>query len=268
VLGRGDPLLLVPGLGVTCDVWDPVLPELASDLSLILVDNRGVGRSAARRPAESLRDYVADLVELMDYLQLDRAHVLGLSMGGMIARQLAADHPSRVDRLVLVSCTDRSSPYLRQIMGLLGGVLRRLSSKAFARTIEMLGTSPGFYDAHPELRVQRVREKSRTAGARAIARQLACVAHAADCLDDSDPVAAPTLVIAGEYDALVPACYARAMAERLPDSRFLMIPGAGHNPLLECPELVGPPIIDFLLHTDSTFPSVPEGVVRAALGAA
>src|SRR5947207_13087468 len=106
VIGEGAPLLLIPGLGNTCRVWDPVSPELARHFSLILVDNRGLGRSVARRKPRDLSAYSTDYCELLNALQLDRAHVLGLSFGGVIAQRVAMDHPSRVDRLVLVSCTD------------------------------------------------------------------------------------------------------------------------------------------------------------------
>jgi len=246
VLGRGDPLLLVPGLGVTCNVWDPALPELAAHFSLILVDNRGIGRSRPRRRAESLRDYSADLVELMDHLQLERAHVLGLSLGGMIARRFAVDHPSRVNRLVLVSCTDRVTPYLEQVMRLLGGVLRGLGPKALAQVIETLGTSPEFFDANTALTEQRVREKTCVADAKTIAGQLACLAAEVRSVDARESVSAPTLAISGQYDPLIPSCYVRAMASRIPGSRFIQINGAGHNPLIECPDRVVPPIVDFL----------------------
>lgn len=258
VLGRGEPLLLIPGLGTTCNVWDAALPELATRFSVVLVDNRGLGRSAAKRPAESLRDYAADLVELMDYLQLDRAHVLGLSLGGMIARRLAADHPSRIDRLVLVSCTDRCTPYLQQVMRLLGGIVRRFPPEVFARAVETLGTSPDFFDAN-ELQIERrIVGKCGDAGKRAIACQLRCLAREAEEVGEPDPVMAPTLVIAGEHDALVPPCYARAMAERIPGSQFELIDGAGHNPMFECPERVVPLISEFLKET-------PKGGGRGAI---
>jgi pimeloyl-ACP methyl ester carboxylesterase len=256
VIGRGDPLLLVPGLGVTRSVWDPIVPELAAHLSLILLDNRGAGRSEPVRPAECLRDYVSDLVELMDHLQLERAHVLGLSLGGMIARRLAADHPSRVDRLVLVSCTDRFSPYLWQVMRLLDGLARQRSGDAFARAVETLGTSPEFYDAHARQSEERVREKCRNAGAGLIGQQLACLARDTDGGGEVDPVSAPTLVMAGEYDPLIPACYARAMADRIPGSRFLLVPGAGHNPLQECAELVARDLINFLTRSQANSPAL------------
>src|SRR5437762_10588620 len=97
VLGQGDPLLLVPGLGMTCRSWDPVVSELTRHFTLILQDNRGLGMSQPKRPPRSIGDLSADLVELLDYLQLDRVHVMGLSLGGMIAQRLAIDHSSRVD---------------------------------------------------------------------------------------------------------------------------------------------------------------------------
>jgi len=98
--GEGEPLLLIPGLGGTCRLWDPIAPHLANDFSLILIDNRGIGRSVPRRKLRTLADYSSDIAELLDTLQLDRAHVLGLSLGGIIAQRFAIDHPSRVDRLV------------------------------------------------------------------------------------------------------------------------------------------------------------------------
>src|SRR5215217_6309557 len=111
LVGEGEPLLLIPGLGGTCRLWDPVLPELARHFTLILLDNRNVGRSVSKgkRPATTLAHNASDLVELLDALQLDRTHVMGVSLGGVIAQRMAVDHASRVDRLVLVSCTDRFS---------------------------------------------------------------------------------------------------------------------------------------------------------------
>ena len=246
LLGQGDPLLLIPGLGVTSSIWEPVAPELAEHFTLILVDNRGVGRSEAKRQPATLRDFSADLIELLDLLQVERTHVLGLSFGGVIAQRLTADHPSRVNHLVLASCTDRFTPYLRHVALLLGQTLGRLRSKTFVQTIEVLGSSPRYVDERPEVVDQRVLEKcAERIPRRAIGRQLRCLA-AANSIDlERDPILSPTLVIAGEHDFLIPNCYAREMAARIPSSRFVLVPGAGHNPLVECPEQVLPWIIDF-----------------------
>lgn len=244
--GQGEPLLLVPGLGGTCRVWDPVLPELARHFTLILVDNRGVGRSEPKRHARSLADLASDLVELLDALQLDRAHVMGVSLGGIIAQRLAVDHPSRVDRLVLVSCTDRFSPYLTHMAGLLAQTLRHLPRDAYHRTMELLGTAPEYLDEHlPEIE-QRVREKCRSgASPRAVGRQLRCLA-CSEIDSRHYRIAAPTLVLAGEFDAIIPRCYAKRMADKIPGSTLVTVPGASHNPLADHPERALPHVVSFL----------------------
>src|SRR5688572_26745050 len=113
--GSGPPLLLIPGLGRTCQMWEQVAPELAESFSLIMPDNRGMGRSVSRRAPRVLADLAVDMIELLDALQLDRAHVMGISLGGMIAQWLAVEHPARVDKLVLVSTAHRAAPYLREM---------------------------------------------------------------------------------------------------------------------------------------------------------
>jgi pimeloyl-ACP methyl ester carboxylesterase len=246
LIGDGEPLLLIPGLGVNCRGWDSAVPELAEHFTLILADNRGTGRSVGRRHPQTLADFCADLVELLDHLQLERAHVLGLSLGGMIAQRLAIDHPGRVDRLVLMSCTDRFSPYLRQVATILAHCVRHFSWGMFQRTVEVLGTAPQFWDGNAEKIEQRIAAKCATTESRSsVVRQLRCLSSSE--LDERDyRIAAPTLVIAGDQDALIPSCYAKQMADKIPNSQFLLIHGAGHNPLQETPEQVVGPIIQFL----------------------
>ena len=248
--GEGDPLILVPGLGADCRFWDTIADDLLKHFSLIRVDNRGLGQSVPKRRPTTLRDYSADLVELLDYLQIERAHMLGLSLGGTIAQRFAIDHPSRVSRLVLVSCADRFGPYLCEVASLVGQSLRWFPKKMFAQMMEILGGGPMYFDADPQ-RLERRLEEIGQANVRrsAVVRQLRCLTAS-----DPDPqeyhISAPTLVIAGEYDTLIPHCYVRRMAEAIPDSRFMLIPDAGHNPFLECPQKVLPSIIEFLCHNN------------------
>jgi pimeloyl-ACP methyl ester carboxylesterase len=244
--GSGDPLVLVPGLGSTCDLWDSVATELANSFFVILLDGRGVGRSIAKRAPKTLEDFSVDLLELLDHLQLPRSHVLGLSLGGMIVQQFAHDHPSRVDRLVLVSCTHRFSPYLREMARLLGQALRYFPQDLYRRTVELLGAAPEYMDAHlDEMDRRLVTAREKGIPRSAVARQLLCLArHDRD--EGWDPTTAPTLVIAGEQDHLIPPCYARRMAEQIPGSEFMLVPGCGHNPFVEQPCLVLPRIEEFL----------------------
>lgn len=246
LLGNGEPLLLIPGWGTTCDHWGKITSHLSKSLSLILIDNRGVGRSVARRLPQTLADYAADIVELFDELQLDRAHVLGLSLGGLIAQRLAVDHPSRVDRLVLVSCTDRFTPYLGQMAAMLGRSARWMPRQAFQRTFELLGTGPQYVDAHAAELEERVQQRcARSIGGSALVQQLRCLARS-ELPEAEYRIQSPTMVIAGEHDAIIPSCYGRRMAEKIPGSRFLLVSGAGHNPMDEYPDTVLPEIVNFL----------------------
>lgn len=251
IMGTGDPLLLIPGLGATCDLFSCVKPELSRSFSLILIDNREMNGSIAKRLPQTLADYAVDAVELLDYLQLDRAHVMGLSLGGIIAQQLANDHPSRVDRLVLMSCTHRFGPYLREIAKLLGQALRHFPPDVFHRMVELLGTAPQYVDAHVEEMEQRIAVAQRVQVPRtALAHQLRCLG----CRDVAGMpdyrITQPTLVIAGEQDMLIPACYAKRMADNIPGSEFMLLPQCGHDPLVEMPEVVVPRIVEFLSQTN------------------
>ena len=255
VTGAGEPLLLIPGLGRTCQMWEQVAPELAESFSLIMPDNRGMGRSVGRRAPRVLADLAVDLIELLDALQLDRAHVLGISLGGMIAQWLAVEHPARVDKLVLVSTAHRSAPYLREMGTLIGHALRYFPRAVFDRMVEVLGSSPAFIDANPEwvgARIgapqQQEPQKVRL-GRSTIARQLMCLASS-DGMQVDYRIEVPTLVMVGDQDALIPPCYGREIAQLIPRSEFLTLPCCGHNPFIEAPELAVPAIVEFLNRRD------------------
>ena len=244
--GKGDPIVLLPGLGATAHIWDSALVHLAESFSVVRFDNRGVGRSVCKRQPVTLNDYSADLVELLDFLQLDRAHVLGLSLGGMIAQRFAIDHPSRVNRLVLVSCANRFGPYLREMLAVIGQAVRRFPARVYARTMSLLTVGPPYLDTDPSRINMHVEEHMKRAIPRsAVAQQLRCLA-ASDPNPSEYDIHAPTLVIAGEHDVLIPHCYAEQMANDIPGSRFVLVSKVGHNPFKECPERILPTIVDFL----------------------
>ena len=250
ILGEGEPLLLIPGLGGNCRVWDPLLPHFAEHFSVIVFDPRGLGKSVGRRKPRTLADYSADLAELLDKLQLDKVHVLGLSLGGIVAQRFAIDHPSRIDRLVLVSCTDRFTAYLLRITQLLGHSLRRFPRAMFVQTMELLCTAPLFLDENVEEIDRLAKERCREGvPARQIGTQLRALL-ASEVEPEQYRIVNPTLVVAGEHDALIPNCYARLMADKIPGSEFVLVPGAGHNPLSEMPDAVLPIITRFLLDRD------------------
>jgi pimeloyl-ACP methyl ester carboxylesterase len=263
--GIGHPLLLIPGLGTTCRVWVPIRKTLEKHFSVIAPDLRGIGGSTAKRRPRSLADYCVDLLELLDHLQVEKAHVLGLSLGGIVAQRFALDHPQRVSRAVLVSCAHRPAPYLHEIAALMGLMLRWFPRRWFAWTLELLSSGPTYLDADPE-RLQRATQKyQQLPVARAwVLRQLRCLLAARAEAEAGYQIQCPTLVIAGEHDMLIPNCYARRMANQIPDSRFMLVTEAGHNPLAECPHRVLPAVVDFLKTRRAVRFSAPQAHPRPA----
>lgn len=243
--GQGDVLLLVAGLGTTACVWAPIQGQLAKHFQLITMDNRGIGRSVARRRPRDLTHYSADLIELLDHLQVERAHIVGLSLGGIIAQRLAVDHPNRIKRLVLISCSDRFSPYLREMTQLIASTANLPSADQFNRTLSLLSSSPSAVDNNFNATSQHDKQPLDRRTRRAILEQLHCLG-VSNPRDDERKIAAPTLVIAGQFDGLIPHCYARQMADAIPDSRFVLLDGVGHNPVNECPDHLCDLVMRFL----------------------
>jgi len=258
VIGEGEPLLLIPGLGATCRLWDPIVPELARHFTLIMLDNRGMGLSKAKKKPRTLADYSSDYAELLDFLNIDQTHVLGLSLGGIAAQRLAVDHPQKIKRLVLMSCADRFSPYLLRITQLLGHSLRRFPRMLFLQTMELLATAPLYLDEHVDEIDQMMRDKCKDpVPTSAMATQLRCLLRSE--LEPPDyRITAPTLVVAGQYDALIPSCYAKIMADKIPGSHFVLLKGAGHNPLTEMPDVSLPLMIKFLRDGEVQVPEASE----------
>jgi pimeloyl-ACP methyl ester carboxylesterase len=265
VIGEGEPLLLIPGLGATCRLWDSIVPELARHFTLIMLDNRGMGLSKAKRKPRTLADYSTDYAELLDHLNVDETHVLGLSLGGIAAQRLAVDHPQKIKRLILMSCADRFSPYLLRITALLGHSLRWFPRMLFLQTMELLATAPLYLDEHVAEIDQMMKDKCKDPVPKsAMATQLRCLLRSE--LEPADyRIAAPTLVVAGQYDALIPSCYAKIMADKIPGSQFVLLKGAGHNPLTEMPDVSLPLCIKFLRDGEVETPEMVETPEEIAL---
>ncbi len=244
--GAGEPLVLVPGLGRDGTSWDGVVEVLASRFTVIRPDNRGIGRSRCKRQPRRVRDYAADLLELLDHLQIERTHLLGLSLGGIIAQRFAVDHPSRVSRLVLLSCAQGFGPYLREMTGVIARGLRFPPKPSVLQTVELLSTSPVHLDANPTFVRDKLKNRRRSPiSPGAVLRQLRALG-ASRFEEGEYQIDVPTLVIAGEFDALIPHCYAQRMAEMIPRSEYVVLPGVGHNPITEAPGQVLPRIVAFL----------------------
>lgn len=267
----GDPeapaLLLTMGLATQMLGWhEDLCAELADrGFHVIRFDNRDVGRSQRmdgpvpsllqllrrdRRAASyTLDDMAADGAGLLDHLGIDAAHVVGASMGGMIAQTMAARHPDRV--LSLVSwMSNTGSRWHGQPSPLIWPVLvkkppreREAYQEHTVRVFTKIG-SPGFARDDAELRRIAAMSWDRGLNPAGSARQLAAIIHSGDRTPLLRTITAPTLVVHGTKDRMVPASGGQATARAIPGARLLLIEGLGHD----MPRAVWPRILDAIEH--------------------
>ncbi len=239
--GVGTPLLLLPGMATHSAIWpEAFLAALEPGLAPVLLDHRGTGRSARDRSPFSTADLAADALAVLDLLEVERAAVLGFSLGGMVAQELALLAPDRVSHLVLVGTSpggegaagvqeaalDPLLAAMREHDGEravragweanAGPALQR-DEAAFARWVEVATVRPF---PMPTLRAQRAAAAEHDAAGRLAA------------------LAVPSLVVHGTEDRLVPAADGRLLAARIPGARLELLEGAGHLVFWEAPDRV------------------------------
>lgn len=249
----GEPLLLVMGLATQMIAWDEGFCTMLAErgFRVIRFDNRDIGRSTrldsagvppridmmlGRRGSAVylLPDMAADTVGLMDHLGIDAAHVVGASMGGMIAQTLAIEHPDRVRSLVsIMSNTGSRWTGLpsRKAMAVLLGRPPKGREQAVERAVRTFGVigSPGY--PFEEERVRRIAGRSydRGHGAAGVIRQLHAITASGDRTQSLHGVRVPTTVIHGNRDVLVRPAGGRATARAIPNARLKMIDGMAHD---------------------------------------
>lgn len=250
--GAGDPLVLIAGLGYSSWMWHKMLPGLAQHFQVIAFDNRGTGQSdkpAGPYTAQLLAD---DTAGLLDALGIARAAILGHSMGGFIAQALVLRQSKLVSQLIL-SATSFGGPRAIPVTPEALAVLTDMQSDPIERLRRgiLISCAPGFGDAHPEIVREwlefRIQNPIVPAAYQAqLAIGLALMAEEACFEHKLKTVTAPTLVLFGEHDKVVPPSNAELLARAIPNSRIEILKNAGHFFPLEVPEQANAAIIGFL----------------------
>jgi pimeloyl-ACP methyl ester carboxylesterase len=248
--GEGPALLMIMGLSANLDWWDPgMLGRLAERLHVVTFDNRGAGRSDKPAGKYSIAGMAADAAGLLRHLDMEKAHVLGVSMGGMIAQQLALDHPGLVDRLVLC-CTNcgggeqvLATP---EVYAVLGAPREGVSVEDVARASLPLLFPREFMGRNPRLMDDFVARYLRhPMPAHCFFAQLGAVARWGS-YGRLPEIKAPTLVLTGDADILIPPENSSILAQRIPGARLAVYPGGGHGFFAQFPERVAEDILAFL----------------------
>jgi pimeloyl-ACP methyl ester carboxylesterase len=229
--GSGRPMLLVPGIPAIASDWAPLAERLGESRRVIAYDNRGSGRSTVTPGPYTAALLAADAVALLDHLGIERADVFGMSLGGMIAQEMALGWPERVDRLVL-GCThcgvDHAAPMPRATGRAFAMEtddweerMQALAPFAFAR-----GADAGLVERFVAKKARDVQDAE---GYRA--QISAALSH--DSWERLPRIACPTLILTGDDDQVIPAPSSDVLHECIPDSVLYVVAGAGHLFFLE-----------------------------------
>jgi pimeloyl-ACP methyl ester carboxylesterase len=245
--GEGEPLLLIMGWGGNAATWKPQLPGLAERFRVIAFDNRGVGRSSAPEAPYSIAQMAEDTLGLLDALDVPRAHVFGISMGGMVAQELALRHPAHVRALIL-GCTTGGAGGVGPSAATLEKMIRNqaLSGDEALAAGWQLGYSPAYIERHYDALLQRSRTASSFAAPReSYLRQIVAAAHH-DAYGRLAAIACPVMIIHGADDVMIPAENARMMKLAIAHAEMHILDGMGHGYNLEAQELADELVIDFV----------------------
>jgi pimeloyl-ACP methyl ester carboxylesterase len=247
--GQGFPLVLLHGFPLNRTIWYPILPELAEQARVILPDLRGFGQTPVEGDdVYSMRLLAEDVARLLDRLEIERAAVVGHSMGGYVALAFAHAYPHRLAGLGLVaSRPEPDSPEKRQTRFVSARNVRRYGVKSLARKMPMTLTDD------PQLG-EALNNLICSADSTAVAAALKGMADRDDATDWLAGIKVPALVVAGENDHMIPLPAVQSFVNFLPRGWLVTVPNAGHMPMMEAPEIVAEALKQLLRHAE-TVPS-------------
>ena len=247
-VGVGEPLLLIMGFGGDHTAWAFQQGAFARRYRVVAFDNRGAGQTSAPDQPYTTAMMAADARGLMDALGIDRAHIIGVSMGGMIAQELALAHPERVRSLHLGCTFARADAYMLALNAAWRDMRIGLGRDQTLRTLALWLFAPTTYAERPDLVEMLLQNALANPYPQSVAGFLrqgeAIAAH--DAIDRLEAIRCPTLVSVAEDDILTPPRFSREIAKRIPGAELRLVPGAGHCYFLERPEVFNEISLDFL----------------------
>ncbi len=252
IAGSGEPLVLISGLGYNMWQWHKMVPGLAEQVQVITLDNRGVGQTDKPDGPYSAAMLAADTAALLTVLDIPKAHIMGHSMGGFIAQEMALSYPHLVDKLILASTNfggPRHMPITPEAMAVLGDVISDPVTR-FKNGLAV-STAPGWAEKNEMLieewlswRMANLVDPAAYQAQMAIG--LSLLSEAA-CFETRLPaVQAETLILFGAHDKVVPPGNADLLAAQIPNSSVHLLPDAGHFFPIETPDAANAVIIEFL----------------------
>jgi 3-oxoadipate enol-lactonase len=234
--GQGHAVLFLHGMGCDGTDWQPQVDAFASSYRCITIDHRGHGRSDREvGDGYTIAGFAADARAVLDHLAVDRAHVVGLSMGGMIAQQLTLDAPERVCTLSLLDTFARPGP-MADGMGAMADQVETGGLDALAAGFQAMVFAAATTRSQPEL-VERFDAQFRANTPACLAADMRAIASV-DVYGRLGSIPAPTVVVCGAEDNLTPLPMADELAAAIPGATLEIVPDAGHFSNIENPDVV------------------------------
>jgi 3-oxoadipate enol-lactonase len=229
--GEGEPLLLIQGMSATHVTWGrPFLERLERSFECVVFDNRGMGLSGRAEGRFTIADMAADSAALLDALGLESAHVLGISMGGMIAQELALAHPGRIRTLTLGATYcggPKGTLMAREDQQKLGSAMAAREPEQVYRAMWEINLSPGFRAEESRYAAFVEMASAFRAPLPVIVQQMRACGHH-DASARLAGISLPTLVVHGDEDRLLGPDNGRQIASLIPGARLEMLEGVGH----------------------------------------
>ncbi len=254
-VGEGAPLVMIMGFTGNSDWWPKqMIAELSQSFQLILLDNRGSGRSDIGKRLYTMRRFADDTIALMDALEIENAHILGVSMGGMIAQEVALNYPERVNQLVLgcTGCGPRRGALLsKERMAFWKRFLLepKIRQRRFAANIFF---SQEYLESEPREQMLQFAAQMNIAPISATGRahQLSAILRF-NSYSRLPRLKNQTLIIAGSQDYIIPIKNSHILAAQIPNSELVIFDGPGHAFFIEVMDETVSEISNFLLSTKS-----------------
>jgi 3-oxoadipate enol-lactonase len=247
VHGDGEPLLCVMGLAADTLAWMLQVPAFSAGYRTVIFDNRDVGQSSMATGPYEIADMAQDALALADALELDSFHLLGVSMGGAIAQEMAIVAPERVRTLTLAVTFPAGGAWARKLSEVWAERVTKISREGHIDELMLLNFSEAFYEN--EQGVEWVRgmmlRHPHPQPPEAFIRQLEAGGRH-DARERLRSLDIPTHVIAGEYDILLPVWKSRELAELIPGAKLTVIPASPHGANVERAEEFNSSVLDFI----------------------
>lgn len=251
--GRDFPIIFIAGLGYGRWLWHKQISALQDHYQLILMDNRGVGESDAPPGPYSIKAMTEDVRDLLKALKIEKAHVVGASLGGFIAQELVLDYPELVEKLILISSTaggpkSKQASFMTMLQLILAA--RKKDTEQRLKALLKPAVSPQFFadsnkveeliHAYSKQKADPAAIKSQQAAGQRFWRK----EHRSREVEN---IKNPTLIITGEQDAIVPPENSIILAESIAQGRKKLIPQSGHFPMWESPDTLNGALKEFLM---------------------